>query len=59
MRVVVYWAVAAMIAAGLGGCGNKGKLKSPSEIQHQQEKEELKAAKRKENTPPPVDKNAD
>ncbi|NBO18016.1 MAG: hypothetical protein EBV03_02100 [Proteobacteria bacterium] len=36
----------AMVALLATGCGNKGKLKSPSQVAHEQEKQERRAAKR-------------
>jgi predicted small lipoprotein YifL len=42
MQVVLALALACSVAA----CGNKGKLKSPTQIQHQSEKKERRNAKK-------------
>jgi len=48
----------AMLACGLTACGNKGKLKSPSQIEAEQKKEAAREQKKaaKEKTKPAVDK---
>lgn len=44
-RTVLQWVLAGMLVCGLSACGNKGKLKSPSQIQAAEEKKERKRIK--------------
>lgn len=42
-----------LLASGLTGCGNKGKVKSPSQIQLEEAKKARKKAKEEKLPPPP------
>ena len=44
MRMVLNITLVALLVIGLTACGNRGKLKSPAQIQHEQEKKARKEA---------------
>ncbi len=55
MRIVLHLLLVGLLACGLAACGNKGKLKTPSQIEALEAKRARKQAEQiKEEMPPPV-----